>query len=273
MVSFGFYGPKGRTAVLDEMYRDLQGPRVFCSQSTAEMIKYTSNTLLATMISFTNEIAELCEGLEEVDIVDVMEGVHLSRYLTSQDNGGRTAEIAAYLHPGVGYGGSCLPKDTAALTSHASSLGVPMPLLEQVQRTNLRQPQRVVRRALEMIKGHERRRVAVLGLAFKPDTDDIRESPALTIIEGLITEGVEVVVHDPMVNSQAAAVLPDEGVSFVESLADAVDACDAMILVTSWRDYQRLPELLAGIDDPPLLIDGRRMIDKDSVLSYWGVGL
>ena len=147
------------------------------------MIKYTSNALLATMISFSNELANLCTAVGDVDIVDVMEGLHSSMYLTVD---GRSAPITSFLEAGCGFGGSCLPKDVSALIAHGPAVGQPMRLLVCGDRNvNEGRPDevvRIVKRHLPTLAGA---RVAVLGLAFKPDTNDVRESPAIPIVERL----------------------------------------------------------------------------------------
>jgi UDPglucose 6-dehydrogenase/GDP-mannose 6-dehydrogenase len=229
--------------------------------------------MLATAISFTNEIANLGAALGGVDVVDVMQGVHLSRYLTTRLDDGTsvTARLAAFYEAGCGYGGSCLPKDVAALAARGRQAGSPMALLEAAARINDHQPTQLVdllRRELGTLHG---RRITVLGLAFKPDTDDVRCSPAFPAIRLLIETGAEVTVHDPVV---AAAQLQGVGdVAFVGDLADAVKNADAIVIVTRWEDYLRIPELIARLDPPPLVVDGRRMLEKDSVPRYTGIGL
>jgi UDPglucose 6-dehydrogenase/GDP-mannose 6-dehydrogenase len=240
---------------------------------TAEMIKYASNAMLATAISFSNEIANLGSAIGGIDVVEVMRGVHLSRYLTTRLGDGTpvTAPLSSFYEAGCGYGGSCLPKDVAALAARGREVGSPMPLLEAVAGVNDRQPARLVelvRRGLGELRG---RQVTVLGLAFKPDTDDVRSSPAFPVLRLLRDAGAEVSVHDPVVGPQALDGLGE--VTYVEDLADAVKQADALVLVTRWEQYRRLPELVGQLDPPPLVVDGRRMLDRSSVPSYAGIGL
>src|SRR4029079_9262566 len=150
---------------------------------TAEAIKYASNALLATMISFSNEMAGLCERLPEVDSVDVLRGVHLASTLTTRLDDGRSikAGITSFLHPGCGYGGSCLPKDVRALVGHARDHQVDMPILETGDCVNRREPERLIELVERQCGNLRGLRVAVMGLAFKPDTDDMRASPAIPI--------------------------------------------------------------------------------------------
>jgi len=250
-------------------------PILRTNNRTAEMIKYTSNSLLATLISFSNEIGNLCARLPEVDVTDVMRGVHLSHYLTVRSNDGNpvTADIAAFLGAGCGFGGSCLPKDVKALVARAKTLGQPMDLLQTVIDINLAQPGKV----LEILKQHlgelKRRRIAILGLAFKPDTDDVRESPAFPIMRLLLAQGAQLKAYDPIATERARQVLGDESVNFVRTLADAVDNVDAAVVVTSWSEFRTIPELLKNLDAPPLLVDGRRMFRVGMISRYAGIGL
>ena len=250
-----------------------QTPTMTTNNKTAEMIKYTANSILATMISFSNEVGNLCTALGGVDAADVMQGVHLARYFTSTLDDGRRvkAPISSFLWAGCGYGGSCLPKDTMALSAHGAAHGVPMPLLDAVIATNLARPERM----LELLKRHHPdlagTRVSLLGLAFKEDTDDMRESPAIMLAKLLIGQGAVVRGYDPVARESARAALPYE-VELVDSLEAAIDGAHALLLVTRWQEFQRLPSLLKGRMDAPVLIDGRRVFDPASVPRYEGIG-
>lgn len=248
-------------------------PMVATNNKTAEMIKYTSNAVLANLISFSNEIGNLCSALGGVDVADVMRGVHMARYFNPATSDGRRslAGITSFLWAGCGYGGSCLPKDTKALSAHGASHGMPMPLLDAVIATNLAQP----RRMLELLHRHFPAltgvRVALLGLAFKEDTDDMRESPAIALSQLLLQRGVQVLGYDPIARETARAALPEQ-VQLVDSLAEAVNHADALMLVTRWAEFRKLPALLAGMKSPPVLVDGRRVIEPSSVPRYEGIG-
>ncbi len=258
-------------AAIERLYDSYSAPTILVSSATAEMIKYTSNTLLATLISFSNEIASLCSRIEGVDIADVMTGVHASRYLRGENG---PAEIASFVFPGVGYGGSCLPKDTLALAAHGRSLGAPLPLLEQVDRTNRDQPKEVMRILKAELGSVEGVSVGILGLAFKPGTDDVRESPAFPIIESLLEEGAQVVAHDPIAISNARTWLGERpALGYEEDLGAVVAKNEVLVLVTSWDEYRRVPELISAMEPPPLMVDGRRFLPKTSVPRYAGVGL
>jgi UDPglucose 6-dehydrogenase len=266
-------GDQRTVAALRDLYAGFSSvPIVETNAATAEMIKYASNAMLATAISFSNEIANLGSAIGGIDVVEVMRGVHLSRYLTTQlgDGTSVTAPLSSFYEAGCGYGGSCLPKDVAALAVRGGEVGSPLPLLEAVAGTNDRQPARLVdllRRELGELRG---RRVTVLGLAFKPDTDDVRSSPALPVLRLLREAGAEVSAHDPVVGPQVLDGLGE--VSYAEDLADAVKQAEAVVVVTRWDHYRRLPELVGQLDPPPLVVDGRRMLDRSSVPSYTGIG-
>jgi UDPglucose 6-dehydrogenase len=261
--------------LLEELYSGFPGERLRTNPTTAELIKLTSNALLATMISFSNELADLAEELGDVDIVDVMRGVHSSRYLTMPGDGGEqlTAPLASYLEAGCGFGGSCLPKDVAGLSEFGSARGTPMRLLEAVTAVNQARAERLVElleRRLGTLAGA---RVTVLGLAFKPDTDDVRESPAFPVIERLVSDGAIVRVYDPIAQQKFLDLLATPEVTGTRTLEEAVSTTDAVVIVTRWENFERVPELLARSDDPPLVVDGRRMLDRQSIARYAGVGL
>jgi UDPglucose 6-dehydrogenase/GDP-mannose 6-dehydrogenase len=263
-------------ALLEELYVGFDGvPRVHTNNKTAEMIKYTSNSLLAAMISFSNEIGNLCAAIGDVDVVEVMRGVHLSRYLTATGSDGSRVSpgIVSFLAAGCGFGGSCLPKDVNALIAHGQRAGVPMDVLQAVIRVNERQAGRM----LELLGRHfpslDGVRVTVLGLAFRPDTNDMRESPAIPLIRALLAVGARVRAYDPAAMDEARKVLPDTGLALCENLEEAVAETQAVMLVTRWEEFRRLPALLAGLDRPPVVVDGRRLLDRASLARYEGIGL
>lgn len=262
--------------VIEDLYTAFpEAPRVRTNNSTAELIKYTSNALLATMISFANEIGNLAAALGDVDVADVMRGVHNSRYLSPWlDDGTRvSAPITAFLEAGCGFGGSCLPKDVAALIAHGAMAGTPMRLLQAVIDTNVAQPSRLVDLAREGLGTLAGKRVSVLGLAFKPDTDDLRESPAFPVIDQLCSEGALVTAHDPVAIPGARQRNDASEVAFAEDLEKAIEGADAVVIVTRWDQFKALPEMLAVRDKQPLVVDGRRMLARASVANYAGIGL
>jgi UDPglucose 6-dehydrogenase len=249
-------------------------PVLHTTNKTAEMIKYVSNALLATLISFSNEIGNLCSDLGGVDCADVMQGVHLSHYLMPATKNGRVrAPIASFVAAGCGFGGSCLPKDVKALIACGNGTENRMGLLKEVIRINEDQP----RRMIELLKGKVADlrdfSVAVLGLAFKPETDDLRESPAIRLIDLLLKEGAQVLAYDPVAMPAAEKVLSDRQITYCKSLEEAVRRASALVLVTSWKEFEGLPELMGRLGRHPVLVDSRRQLDKHKVKNYLGTGL
>ena len=244
------------------------------SNKTAELIKYTSNSLLATMISFSNEIANLCTAVGGVDIVDVMQGVHLDKRLMPVDGDGNRVRpgFVSYLESGCGFGGSCFPKDVKALISHGERLGQNMGLLNAVIDINEEQPFRVI----ELLENHfdslRGLRVSVLGLAFKPGTDDMRESPAIKIINKLISSSSLVSAFDPVAQSEAEKLFNNSDIRYAESLEDAVEDAEALLILTRWDLFNELPALLNELAQQPLVIDARRMLRSDTAERYDGIG-
>jgi len=262
--------------ILDQLYAEFtSAEKIRTNNKTAELIKYASNALLATLISFSNELARMTSTLGGVDIVDVMQGVHASAYLSPRLPDGRriTAPIASFLQAGCGFGGSCLPKDVQALIRHAEQAGVPMPLLQAVIEINRHQPDQVLDLLHRTFPSLEGIRIAVLGLAFKPNTDDIRQSPAIPIIHKLLAEKATVKAFDPMATEQARELLPCCPIEYCEDLRQAVTDVDAIVLVTSWGEFSSLPQFLSQLPRQPLVVDGRRMLDRRRIPRYEGIGL
>jgi UDPglucose 6-dehydrogenase len=263
-------------ARLEELYVGFPGvEKLRTNLNTAEMIKYASNALLATMISFANEIGNLGAAIGEIDVVDVMRGVHLSNYLSlcMPDGNLRYPGIVSFLSAGCGFGGSCLPKDVKALVAHGRKAGLPMSLLDSIIQVNEQQPQRII----ALLKKHHPSlrgvRVAVLGLSFRPDTNDMRESPAIPILRMLAGEGAVLRAYDPAAREEARLIFRGDSVCICDDLADAICGAQAVVLLTRWDEFRQLPELLRLGDSPPLFIDGRRMFGKKSFARYEGIGL
>jgi UDPglucose 6-dehydrogenase len=261
---------------LQALYSVFEGVDIIrTTPKTAEMIKYTSNSLLATMISFSNEIGNLCASLGGIDVVDVMKGVHLDKRLSPIMPDGRriTPQFTTYLEAGCGFGGSCFPKDVKALIAHGKKAGHLMRLLDAVIEVNEDQPRQV----LEILKRHipdvKGRRLAILGLAFKPETDDMRESPAIPIVSQLLSSGAKLQAFDPVAQGEARKLFGDKGIIYCKTLSEAIDGVDAIVLLTRWEAFYELPEMIAKIGRPLLLIDGRRMLEKRQFANYDGIGL
>jgi UDPglucose 6-dehydrogenase/GDP-mannose 6-dehydrogenase len=247
-------------------------PRIFTNCSTAEMIKYASNSVLATLISFSNEIGRLCGAVGDVDVADVMRGVHAAAYFTPRDKDGTThrAPITGFLDAGCGFGGSCLPKDVTALVAQGRGHGLDMPLLASVLRINQEQPAQTLALVRKHYPDLKDRRVAVLGLAFKPDTDDLRESPAFPIVRDLVAAGAQVKAYDPIARPEDHPAL--RGATLAGNLDDALRGADIVIHVTKWREFQDLGARLRKLGADPLVVDGRRNLDPREFKRYEGIG-
>jgi UDPglucose 6-dehydrogenase/GDP-mannose 6-dehydrogenase len=262
--------------VLARLYRPFgKVPVLRTNLRTAEAIKYTSNALLALLISFSNEIADYCETVGGIDCEDVMDGVHLSHYLTpSATRGTRVrAPIAAFLRAGCGFGGSCLPKDVSALEAQGRAAGARMGLLGQVLRINTRRPERMLAHLRRHFPRLDHVRVSVLGLAFKPGTDDLRESPAIPIVERLLAAGAEVTVYDPVAMPAAKQAGMLDGARYATTLAGALDDAQAVLVVTAWPEFRRLERLPTERRRALVVVDGRRLLDKHRFDRYEGIGL
>jgi UDPglucose 6-dehydrogenase/GDP-mannose 6-dehydrogenase len=182
------------------------------------------------------------------------------------------APITSFLMAGCGFGGSCLPKDVNALITYGKNAGRSMELLQAVIHINEQQHQEII----SILKSHfpslDGIRVAILGLAFKPDTSDMRESPAIPVIKALLEEKAMVQAYDPVANQAAKKLLGDR-ITYCENLDQVVNDVQAVVLITRWEEFRKIPELLANIKPPPLFVDGRRMLDRSSLPVYEGIGL
>ena len=242
---------------------------------TAEMIKYVSNALLATLISFSNEIGNVCSAAQDVDVIDVLGAVHLDKRITTvTPDGSRIVPgITSYLKAGCGFGGSCFPKDLRALIQWGKEKNRTPTLLTAVLETNEKQPFEIV----SLLKKHfatlDGVRVAVLGLAFKPGTDDIRESPSLPVIRGLAAEGARVFAYDPVAIPATRRALRSIDVEYATSLPEVLRRAEAVVLLTAWPEFQEVPRLLEMHGHSPVVVDGRRVLDKTCVSRYEGIGL
>lgn len=236
-------------ALLRDLYAPIDAPLLCVDPRTAEMIKYAANAFLATKLSFVNELSNICDAVG-ADIDDVLAGIAYDERI------GRS-----YMQPGLGFGGSCLPKDVCALGAVARAHAIEPAMLDAVLRVNERQVARAVA-AIESDLGElDGRRVAVLGLAFKPDTDDIRSSPSLALVRALRSHGADVCAHDPQAMRSARSTLRD-GVRFADSAEEAMQEAEAIVLATPWEQYRKLPwEALIAACARPLLFDLRNALD------------
>ena len=274
-IVYGGVGKRSLTS-LRELYGFFPGVDIVETNCrTAEMIKYTANSLLATMISFSNEIANLCAATGDVDVMDVTKAVHLDRRLSPLLLDGRvTPAFTTYIQPGCGFGGSCFPKDVKALIEYGREKGSPMRMLESVVDINEEQPERLVGLLKARFSSLKGVRVVVLGFAFKPGTNDIRESPALKVARRLLDEGAQVTGFDPIAQIEAEEVFGTGVIDFRPDLNSAINNVDAIVIITRWADFEAIPAMLKELQSQqPVVIDGRRMLDKNSVAHYEGIGL
>ncbi len=256
-------GDEAAGDAVEALYAPLGGEIVRTDVASAEMIKLASNAFLATKISFVNEIANVCEEVG-ADVGEVARGMGLDQRIGS-----------SFLRAGIGYGGSCFPKDVKALKMLAGNTGYHFQLLNAVIEVNELQKRRVVQKLLARLGSLVGRRVALLGLAFKPDTDDMREASSLVLAARLQGEGAEVVAYDPVVDLGSGELMP--GVEFRDSAPAALEGADAAVLVTEWPEFAALDWSEAGKRMArPLLIDGRNFLDPQVLVSagfeYEGIG-
>jgi len=226
-------------------------PLISTDLASAELIKYAANAFLATKISYINEIGQLAEKVG-ADISQVAKGIGLDARIGTR-----------FLQAGIGWGGSCFGKDTSALVATAREYSIGMPIVEAAREVNRRQRDRVVDKLLGELKILKGRTIGLLGLAFKPNTDDLREAPAIDIARKLLERGCKVKVHDPVALDRFEREYPDFGVLRCESPEDAADDVDALVLVTEWQDYRELDwEMIARRMRTPLILDGRNALDR-----------
>jgi UDPglucose 6-dehydrogenase len=253
--------------VLTEIYRPLflnRAPILFTGRRTAELTKYAANAFLAVKISFINEIADLCEAVD-ADVQDVARGIGLDNRIGPK-----------FLHAGPGYGGSCFPKDTLALLKTADSAGVDQRIVRTTVQVNDDRKESMVERVARAIGGNlEGKRVGVLGLAFKPNTDDMREAPSIPLIKGLVERGAEVSAFDPVAREQAERVF--DGIHFASDAYEAAADADALVIVTEWDEFRALDlDKIAGSLRGKVLVDLRNVYDRgeaeEAGLAYYGIG-
>jgi UDPglucose 6-dehydrogenase len=218
--------------------------------TSAEMIKYAANAFLATKISFINEIGGLCEKVG-ADVAEVARGVGLDKRIGSR-----------FLQAGLGWGGSCFGKDMMALSSIGGEYGYAMPILESAVRINRQQRVRVIEKLQESLKVIRGRTIGILGLAFKPNTDDLRDAPAINIIEALLEMGCQVKVYDPVAMDNLRRQYPDFTVEYCENPLTLAENCDAVVLVTEWDEFSRLPleKIADRMNGEKVLVDGRNIL-------------
>lgn len=253
-------------AIMRDLYRPLyliEAPFVLTSLEAAELTKYAANAFLATKISFINEIANLCESIG-CDVHDVARAIGMDRRIGSK-----------FLHPGPGFGGSCFPKDTQALASVAREFGRNSMIVDAVIEVNRRQRQGMVPKIEKLVGDLQGKTIAILGLAFKPETNDMREAPAIDIIRGLLKRGAIVRAYDPVAMKEAAEVLPE--VTYSADEYEAVTNSDALVFVTEWNQFRALDmRRIRDLMRSPKIADLRNIYEpadmRELGFEYVGVG-
>lgn len=249
--------------LLLELHSPIDGIAIVTDTRSAELIKYASNSLLATKVSFANSIALLCEETG-ADVEAVLNGVGYDKRL-----------VRSMLYPGVGYGGSCLPKDVLSLIDQSSRNGFEFELLKIVNEINHDMAFHFVKKIKTELGTLKGKKIGILGLSYKPDTDDMREAPSIRIINKLIDEGAKVIAYDPEAMENSKKVL--KGLVYAEDPYQVAEGADALGIVTDWNEFKELDlEKVKSIMKNPLIVDGRNIYDREKVrsfgISYLGIG-
>ena len=254
--------------VIRQLYRPLyliEKPVLFTGLETAELIKYAANAFLAVKISYINQVADLCEKVG-ANVHDVAKGMGLDNRIG-----------AKFLHPGPGYGGSCFPKDTLALVKTAESVDSPLSIVAEVVAYNKARKLEMSKRVISAFSGDVKgRRLSVLGLAFKPETDDMRESPAIELITELMAEGALITAYDPVAMDEARQIFT-EHIDYADSAQTCIDGADGAIVVTEWNEFRALtPQLFADLMTGNILVDLRNIYEPEQMkaigLNYRSIG-
>jgi UDPglucose 6-dehydrogenase len=252
-------------ALYKEFYSEEKLPTIRTNLPTAELIKYANNAFLATKISFINTIANICEKIPGADITTVAKGIGLDQRVSPE-----------FLRAGLGYGGSCFPKDVKALIAFSNQLGYVPTILQAVQEVNENQAKHVVEKAKEKLEELSGKGIAVLGLSFKPNTDDMREARSIPIIKKFLNEGANVTAYDPVAIPNAKFIFKNK-IRYASSSIDCLKDADCCILVTEWDEFKKLmPKDFTQNMRQPILIDGRRIYDPEEYskeLRFTAIGL
>ena len=249
--------------VITELYRSLKAHIIFTSVKSAELIKYASNAFLATKISFINEIANICERVGS-DVSEVAYAVGMDKRIGRE-----------FLNAGLGYGGSCLPKDVSALIHVAREAGYDPKILASVNEVNEYQIDAFIGKISKTLKTLRGRTIAVLGLAFKPETDDLREAPSIKVIKALVKSGAKIRAYDPAAERPARKILPE--IDFCSGVYDAIEGADAIVFITEWPEFRDIDLIKARkLVKQPYLFDGRNIYDpkrmREAGFKYMGIG-
>jgi len=249
-----------------EFYREKTPPIVKTSYENAELIKYANNSFLAMKISYINMIANLCQQVQGADVVDVAKGIGLDKRIGS-----------LFLNAGLGWGGSCFPKDLKAFSAYAKMIRTESSLLDDTKTINDHQPSKAAELAESLLTDLKGKRIALLGLAFKADTDDMRQAVSIPLVKTLLSRGAEVIAYDPAAITNAKPLL-DSGVKFASTAIDCITGADCCILVTEWEEFKKIkPETFREKMRYPAIVDGRRIFDpsefKQANVRFSAIGL
>jgi UDPglucose 6-dehydrogenase len=252
-------------ALCKDFYSQRLPPIIRTTLATAELIKYASNAMLATKISFINTISNVCEKIPGADVKVVAKAMGLDKRIGP-----------LFLDAGLGYGGSCFPKDVKALIACSKAFGYTPELLDSVENVNKKQPLKAVEFIKQQLGNLEGKKVAILGLAFKPDTDDMREARVIPIVNALLKEGAKISAYDPVAMTVAKSIFGDK-INYAPSAMESLKDADGALLVTEWEEFKKLtPADFKKQMKNPLLIDGRRIYDPDvfgAALKFVAIGL
>lgn len=261
------YEDKGTLNIMRDMYRSWNCHKLEMNSRSAEMLKYVNNTLLATLISSVNEYSNIAKEIGEIDFNQVMHGVYLdNRWSPLLADGNKLfPKIIDYLKPGCGYGGSCFPKDVKAFSTIAKQTSVEPKIIDAVIEVNNDQPNRVVEMLKNKVKNLSDKRVLILGLAFKPETDDVRESVSLKIINLLSDKVLSLSAHDPVAIKNTKKIInPLININYVDDWKIAIDKADIIIIATNWNDYKLIDQLEFSLSDK-VIFDTRSLLDSSFV--------
>ncbi len=252
--------------IFEELYKDFNCPIIFTDPATAELIKHASNSFLAMKISFINMVADLCEKTG-ADIKLVADGMGYDKRIGRE-----------FLNAGIGYGGSCFPKDVKAFIRIAQDYGLDFGLLREVDRINQERPIRFVEKVKSIFWSVKGKKLAVWGLAFKPNTDDIREAPSIKIVDMLLREGAKLSLYDPKAMENFKLLFPEgKGISYAKDPYSAVESAEGLLILTEWQEFKRADlGRVKGLMALPLIVDGRNVYEPEEVralgFEYYPVG-
>jgi UDPglucose 6-dehydrogenase len=243
--------------IVERLYKDFKCPIMLTGIKTAEMAKYASNAFLATKISFINEIGNLCKSLG-IDTYEVASGMGYDKRIER-----------SFLDSGIGYGGSCFPKDVRAIIAKSKKAGINPRILSAVEAVNEKQPVKIVELLKKRIPGLKGKTIAVLGLAFKPGTDDIREAPSVKILQALIDAGASVNAYDPQAAENVKHIF--KNVNYFSNAKAALEGADACLLLTEWPEFKKLTDEDFNVMRGNVIIEGRKILDPKKVKDFEGV--